>query len=126
MIRVNDIHKSYTKTSETIKGVSFEIGKGTIFGLLGPNGAGKTTLMQIIATLMKPTSGTIEIAGLDPCKDLLEKIIDRQGLSARAYTRIIKIARTIADLAGITDILPEHLAEAASYRFLDRRHIMGL
>ena len=60
------------------------------------------------------------------CKDLLEKIIDRQGLSARAYTRIIKIARTIADLAGVQDILPEHLAEAASYRFLDRRHIMGL
>ncbi len=61
-----------------------------------------------------------------PCKDLIEKIIDRQGLSARAYTRIIKIARTIADLAGVPDILPEHLAEAASYRFLDRRHIMGL
>ncbi|MBR5403312.1 MAG: YifB family Mg chelatase-like AAA ATPase [Bacteroidales bacterium] len=60
------------------------------------------------------------------CKDLLEKIIDRQGLSARAYTRIIKIARTIADLAGVQDILPQHLAEAASYRFLDRRHIMGL
>ena len=61
-----------------------------------------------------------------PCKDLLEKIIDRQGLSARAYTRIIKIARTIADLAGVPDIMPEHLAEASSYRFLDRRHIMGL
>jgi len=72
MIRVNDVHKSYTKDSETIKGVSFEIGKGTIFGLLGPNGAGKTTLMQIIATLMKPTSGTIVIAGMSPEKDLLK------------------------------------------------------
>ncbi len=72
MISVKDVHKSYTKDTETIKGVSFEIGKGTIFGLLGPNGAGKTTLMQIIATLMKPTSGTIEIAGMSPDKDLLE------------------------------------------------------
>ncbi len=72
MITVKDIHKSYTKDSETIKGVSFEIGKGTIFGLLGPNGAGKTTLMQIIATLMKPTSGTVEIAGMTPDKDLLK------------------------------------------------------
>ena len=72
MIKVKDIHKSYTKETETIKGVSFEISKGKIFGLVGPNGAGKTTLMQIIATLMKPTSGTIEIAGLDPAKDLLE------------------------------------------------------
>ena len=72
MITVKDIHKSYTKDKETIKGVSFEIGEGTIFGLLGPNGAGKTTLMQIISTLMKPTSGTIEIAGMNPDKDLLE------------------------------------------------------
>ena len=72
MITVKDIHKSYTKDTETIKGVTFEIGKGTIFGLLGPNGAGKTTLMQIIATLMKPTSGTIEIAGMTPDKDLLK------------------------------------------------------
>ena len=72
MITVKDVHKSYTKDTETIKGVSFEIGKGTIFGLLGPNGAGKTTLMQIIATLMKPTSGTVEIAGMTPDKDLLK------------------------------------------------------
>ena len=72
MISVKNIHKSYTKDSETIKGVSFEIGNGTIFGLLGPNGAGKTTLMQIIATLMKPTSGTIEIGGMTPENDLLK------------------------------------------------------
>ena len=72
MISVKDIHKSYTKDSETLKGISFEIGEGTIFGLLGPNGAGKTTLMQIIATLMKPTSGTVEINGMSPDKDLLK------------------------------------------------------
>ena len=59
------------------------------------------------------------------CKDLLEKLIDHLGLSARAYTRIIKIARTIADLAGCADIMPEHLSEAASYRFLDRRFIIS-
>ena len=57
------------------------------------------------------------------CRDLLERIIDRMGLSARACTRIIKLARTIADLAGCADIRPEHLSEAASYRFLDRRNI---
>ena len=72
MIKVNDIHKSYTKDHETVKGVSFEVGEGVIFGLLGPNGAGKTTLMQIIATLLKPTSGTITIDGLSADKDLLE------------------------------------------------------
>ncbi|MBR4431105.1 MAG: ABC transporter ATP-binding protein [Clostridiales bacterium] len=72
MIRVMDVHKSYTKDKETIKGVSFEVKKGEIFGLLGPNGAGKTTLMQMIATLMKPTSGMIVIDGLTAEKDLLE------------------------------------------------------
>lgn len=62
----------------------------------------------------------------EECKDVLENIIDRLGLSARAYTRIIKIARTIADLQGTEDILPAHLAEASSYRFLDRRNILDL
>ena len=57
------------------------------------------------------------------CKALLERIIDRMCLSARACSRIIKIARTIADLAGAPDILPEHLSEAAGYRFLDRQNI---
>ena len=60
----------------------------------------------------------------EECKDTLARIIDRLGLSARAYTRIIKIARTIADLAGLPDILPAHLLEAAGYRFLDRRNIL--
>jgi sodium transport system ATP-binding protein len=72
MIQLIDVHKSYTKDHETIKGVSFEVHEGQIFGLLGPNGAGKTTLMQMIATLMKPTSGSILIDGLSADKDLLE------------------------------------------------------
>ncbi len=57
------------------------------------------------------------------CKDLLEKIISRMGLSARACSRIIKLARTIADLEGVDDIRMEHLSEAASYRFLDKQNI---
>ncbi len=57
------------------------------------------------------------------CKSLLEKIIGNMGLSARACSRIIKLARTIADLAGSPSILPEHISEAAGYRFLDKRNI---
>ena len=59
----------------------------------------------------------------DECRAVLEKLIDTMGLSARACTRIIKLARTIADLAGMKDIAPEHLSEAAGYRFLDRQNI---
>ena len=59
----------------------------------------------------------------EECRKVLERLIERFGLSARACMRIIKISRTIADLAAEPDILPEHLSEAAGYRFLDKQNI---
>ncbi|MCQ2149989.1 MAG: YifB family Mg chelatase-like AAA ATPase [Bacteroidales bacterium] len=54
------------------------------------------------------------------CTLLLTEMMDRYGLSMRAYFRIIRVARTIADLEGAEDISPDHLCEAVGYRFLDR------
>ena len=56
----------------------------------------------------------------EECSKLLISLMDHLGLSMRAYFRIIKVARTIADLEACPDILPRHISEAASYRFLDR------
>jgi magnesium chelatase family protein len=69
--------------------------------------------------------GTREIKRYCPVKEdaerLLETAINKLGLSARAYSRVLKVGRTIADLAGSEDIHASHIAEAIQYRSLDRR-----
>ena len=60
----------------------------------------------------------------EACRTTLENLMAKMGFSMRAYYRIIKVARTIADLEGAADIRPAHLLEAASYRFLDRQNAL--
>ena len=72
MIEVHELAKEYRSGGRAVRavdGVSFAVGDGEMVGLLGGNGAGKTTTMRILATLLRPTSGTARVAGRDVCDD---------------------------------------------------------
>ena len=78
-ISVEDLRRSYVlgggrlrgrrRVVEALQGISFEVGKGELFGLVGPNGAGKTTTVRILSTLLLPTAGRATILGLDVVGD---------------------------------------------------------
>ncbi len=63
-IRVEGLEKHYGLTA-ALRGVGFEVGPGEVCVLLGPNGSGKTTLLKVLATLVRPDRGTVEVGGYD-------------------------------------------------------------
>lgn len=71
MIEVNNLTKNFNEAT-ALNGVSFQVNEGEVFAYLGPNGAGKTTTVNILATLLTPTSGKATVAGYDVTKDGME------------------------------------------------------
>ena len=67
-VSFNNVTKEF-KNKTVLKGVSFNIEAGDIYGLIGENGAGKTTLLKLIVNLLKPTSGNIQVLGKEIKKD---------------------------------------------------------
>jgi ABC-2 type transport system ATP-binding protein len=82
VIEALDLHRTYRtstgtlrrkwKNVEAVRGVSFDIQQGELYGLLGPNGAGKTTTIKMLITLLIPTKGTARVLGYDVVKDARE------------------------------------------------------
>ena len=86
IISVKDLRKSYGNF-EAVKGISFDVYEGEIFGLLGPNGAGKSTTLEIIETLRPKTSGEVVLDGMNLDKDPegIKKIIGVQLQTSGFY-----------------------------------------
>lgn len=72
VIEVQQLGKTYRDGTEAVRGVSFQVQKGEIFGLLGPNGAGKTTTMKILGTLHSHSEGSARVLGFDVAKQAKE------------------------------------------------------
>lgn len=75
MIKITNIHKSFG-TLEVLRGIDLTINRSEVVSIVGPSGAGKTTLLQIIGTLDRPDTGTIEIAGEDISRLSTKKLAD--------------------------------------------------
>jgi len=92
---------------EAVRGISFEVGRGELFGLLGPNGAGKTTTIKMLITLLLPTSGRASVLGFDVVRDAREvrrRIGYAFGGDRGLYERLSALdnLRYFAELYGVT------------------------
>jgi len=132
MIAVTDLTKTYKGNVQALRGIDLEIGAG-MFGLVGPNGAGKTTLMRILAGLLRPTSGEVQVLGHDvtqpagkmAVKATLGYLPQELGLypdlSAREFVDYVAILKGLTDSAArgrqVEELLElVGLAEAAGRR----------
>ena len=101
IIKVKDLVKNY-RNFQAVKGISFDVKEGEIFGLLGPNGAGKSTTLEIIETLREKTSGEVWVNGLDLDKhpEEIKKIIGVQ-LQTSGYYPNLKLVELIKLFNGL-------------------------
>jgi len=144
---INDVHKTYGE-HEAVKGISFSVEEGEVFGLIGPNGSGKTTTLRMISTLLKLTSGSITVCGHDVMTDSDEvrKVISYlpedagayKGLTGRAYLkfmagffadgeefdRMVSTGIELADLGDRIDSRIDTYSKGMARRLLIARAIM--
>lgn len=104
VIRIQNLQKKYKLRSkgkdgslyiEAVRGMTFSVQKGEIFGLLGPNGAGKTTTLEMVECLKLPTAGSIEVLGMDVVRDG-QQIKQRIGVQLQSSEYLPSI--TLAEL----------------------------
>jgi len=144
VIEARDLHRTYKTTTgtirrrslqvEAVRGISFDVEKGELFGLLGPNGAGKTTTIKMLITLLIPTSGSARVLGYDVVKDAREvrkRIGYVFGGERGVYERLSGLdnLRYFAELYGVPgrEIRPriEELLELVGLKGREKERVEG-
>lgn len=104
IVKVENLKKSYGNF-EAVKGISFEVYEGEIFGLLGPNGAGKTTTLEIMETLREKTSGNVEVCGYSIERDQEQiKLNIGVQLQEAGYYPNLKLVEILEMFAGLYNV----------------------
>jgi len=117
---------AFTELSKTTKGESSETIRNRVIAAREIQAVRYANSEGVYANAQMSSKQLSEICVIDNIgATLLKRAMERLNLSARAYDRILKVSRTIADLAGSANIKPEHLAEAIHYRSLDREGWAG-
>lgn len=122
IIEVKDLVKKYGDFT-AVKGISFDVREGEIFGLLGPNGAGKSTTLEIIETLRPKTAGTVYVDGLnlDEQPEMIKKIIGVQ-LQTSGYYPGLHLVELIELFAGLYNQAVDAKALLAMVNLEDKAH----
>ncbi len=130
MIVVRNLRKTFHDRSRgavtAVDDLSFTVRRGEIYGLLGPNGAGKTTSLRILATLMEPDSGQIEVDGVDRTRDPLgirarvAYVPAEAGLAERLTPReVVRLFAAIQGVAGGRAVADDLLDRLGATRYAD-------
>lgn len=123
-VEVRDLTKIYSGGVVGVNGLSFTIYPGEIYALIGPNGSGKTTTLRIIATLIKPTRGTVRIYGVDVVKEPLKarSLLAYLPEEAGAYRDLtgLDFIRFMLSLRSTGKRLEEAVSEAIEISSLGR------
>ncbi len=117
VVRAENVRHTYDRRHFALDGVSFSVRRGEVFGLLGRNGAGKSTLIRAMTTLLRPTSGTLEVLGMDTGREG-QRIRSRIGVVQQGESFDFTTVQGNLDVYGVLWGIPKAERERRRERLL--------